>query len=71
MRKWRKLLATMPKHDVPNTDELAKIMFKKIKPAKLKTRVEDRCRSGRDPNRQNRVAKPWRRKAKKNWSLLK
>ena len=71
MRKWRKLMSTMPQRDIPNTDDLAQIMYGKIKPVELRRRIDDRCRSGRDPNRLNRVAMPWRRKAKRDWKLMK
>ena len=66
IRKWHKLLATMPTDDVSDAKVLAKIMYKykKIKHQKLRQRVDDRCRSDRDPNRQNRVVKLWRRKAR-------
>ena len=71
MRQWRKLMATIPSHDMPDSKVLAKIMHKRITPSKLKIIVDDRCRSGRNPNRRNRVAEPWRREAKKDWRLLK
>ena len=51
MRKWRKLLATIPGDDIPETKQLARIMYRKIIPPRLKRRVDDRCSSGRDPNR--------------------
>ena len=71
MRQWRRLLSTLPADDIPEAKELAKIMMHKIVPKKLHRRVTDRCRSGRDPNRLNKVAAAWRRQARKDWRMLK
>ena len=71
MRSWRRLMSTMPEGDLPEPDQLAIIMADKIVPLELKNTVDDRCLSGRGPNRLIRTAAAWRRKAKKHWKQLK